>query len=339
MLRPEGLQPLALGRVLFALLGCVAGSALPACGLGQLAAGQLELINEQVPLARALSREPDPERRALLAEVPAILAFAEDVVGLHAGHSYSGYYETEQKGLTYVVTACAQTEFEPYTWWFPIAGEVEYRSYWDEADARSQAARLEAEGYDTWVSPSRAYSSLGILRDPISTTMLRDGLPSFVDVLIHELSHARLYIPGHTDWNEALASFVGERGAERYFEARRFADTDLREQVRERARRKLAFDHAVSAAYGELERLYKTPQARSYKLRSRERVFGQLGAELGALFPSDDPEQWRMNNARLVHFHRYTANSADLARLWASSSHNFRRFWQLAERYAKTELE
>jgi predicted aminopeptidase len=318
---------------------CVACAALPGCSLGLLAAGQLELINAQVPLARAVANERDPERRALLAEVPEILAFAEDIVGLHAGRSYSGYYETERKGLTYVVTACAQTEFEPYTWWFPIAGEVEYRSYWDEADARSQAAQLEADGYDTWVSPSRAYSSLGILRDPVSTTMLHDGLPSFVDVLIHELSHARLYIPGHTDWNEALASFVGERGAERYFDVPRFAATDLPEQVRERARKKLSFDRAVSAAYFELERLYTGPAPRAQKLRLRERVFSQLSAELRALFPSDDPAQWRMNNARLVHFHRYTANSADLAQLWAASGHNFRRFWQLAEHYAKTELD
>jgi predicted aminopeptidase len=310
-------------------------AALPACGLSDLAAGQLALINEQVPLARALAHERDPERRALLAEVPQILAFAEDIVGLRVGHSYSGYYETEQKGLTYVVTACAQTEFEPYTWWFPIAGEVEYRSYWDESDALAQAAQLEADGYDTWVSPSRAYSSLGILRDPISTTMMRDGLPSFVDVLIHELSHAKLYVPGHTDWNEALASFVGERGAERYFDAPRFAGTDLREQVQARGRKKVAFDRAVNQAYMELEQLYTSQQARSQKLSARERVFTALTRELSALFPSDDTVQWRMNNARIVHFHRYTANSASLAKLWAASGQNFRRFWQLATLYSR----
>ena len=333
---PEALPLRAAVRI--ALVGLLA--AMPAgCGLVRLATGQLELINRQVPLARAIATERDAERRALLAEVPQILAFAEEVVGLHVGHSYRGYYETEQKGLTYVVTACAQTEFEPYTWWFPIAGEVEYRSYWDEPDALAEAAQLESEGYDTWISPSRAYSSLGILRDPISTTMLRDGLPSFVDVLIHELSHAKLYVPGHTDWNEALASFVGEHGAERYFEAPRFAGSELRADMQARAARKLQLDRAVEHAYGELDALYRSHRPRAQKLHERERLLTALTRELSALFPSDDPGQWRMNNARLVHFHRYTANSAALAQLWAASGQQFRRFWELAEQYAKRELD
>ena len=307
---------------------------LSGCGLVRLATGQLDLINHQVPLAKAIATETDPERRALLAEVPQILAFAQDVVGLHVGQSYRGYYATEQKGLTYVVTACAQTEFEPYTWWFPIVGEVEYRSYWDEFDALAASAQLESQGYDTWISPSRAYSSLGILRDPICTTMLRDGLPALVEVLVHELSHARMYVPGETDWNEALASFVGERGAERYFAVPRFAGSRVLSEMRERAARKTAFDAAVERAYEKLDALYRGSKPRNLKLRERQRVFEALTAELITLFPSDDPGKWRMNNARLVHFHRYTANNGTLARLWAQSNQQFRRFWELAEEYA-----
>jgi len=174
------------------------------CGLLPLAAGQLSLINDQLPLPAAIAHESDPERRRLLTEVPSILAFAEDVVGLHAGTSYRGYFATERSGMTYVVTACERTRFVPYSWWFPIVGTVEYRSYWDEADALAAAAELEAEGYDTWISPARAYSSLGILSDPVATTMLRDGLPALVEVLIHELTHARLFVPGQTAVAESV---------------------------------------------------------------------------------------------------------------------------------------
>jgi predicted aminopeptidase len=309
--------------------------ALAACGMAELAAGQLRLINDQVPLARAIAQESDPERRALLSQVPAILAFAEEVVGLRAGRSYSGYYQTESRGLTYVITACEQTEFTPYSWWFPIAGEVEYRSYWDEADARAEMKALEERGYDVWLSPSRAYSSLGILRDPISTTMLRDGLPALVEVLVHELSHAKLYVPGHTDWNEALASFVGERGAERYFDAPSFANTGLPEQVRAHSDGRRGFDQAVAAAYDRLEALYASPLARTEKLTERQQVFAGLTQRIAELYPREDPEQWRMNNARLVHFHRYNANSGLLDAMWQSSHQNFREFWRRAEAYAR----
>jgi predicted aminopeptidase len=325
------------GRRLVAWL-CTCGVLLSGCSLLKLSGGQLELINEQVPLARALERETDPERRALLAVTPDVIAFAEDVVGLHAGHSYRGYYHTERNGLTYVLTACRRDRFEAYTWWFPIAGEVEYRSYWDEDDARAAAAELEAQGYDTWISPSRAYSSLGILRDPICTTMLRDGLLGYVEVLIHELSHAKLYVPGHTDWNEALASFVGERGAERFFAEERYRHSVYAEAMRARALRREAFDRAVAGAYVRLEQLYASSAHAADKAATRAAELAALSREIAALYPEDDPARWQMNNARLLHFHRYSASGPVLLQLWAASGQNFRRFWELARAYAREHL-
>jgi predicted aminopeptidase len=316
---------------LFCLLLC-------SCSLLRLGGGQLQLIEEQVPLPRAIARESNPERKRLLEEVPSILAYAEDVVGLHAGASYRGYFATERRGLTYVLTACARTRFAPYTWWFPIVGKVEYRSYWEEAEAEANARELEARGYDTWLSPSRAYSSLGIFRDPITTTMLRDGLTGLTEVLIHELSHVRLYVPGHTDWNEALASFVGERGAERYFAAARFAGSGVVQRMAANAERRRVVDREVERAYAELERLYASRRSQADKWQARERVFAALGAELRVLHPDDPPELWRVNNARLLHFHRYSANSAELTRTWNASGGDFRRFWSAVERYARTQL-
>ena len=310
----------------------------PGCSMVDLASGQLSMLNEQVPLASAIERESMPERRSLLRELPDILAFAEDVVGLSPGRSYSGYFATERTGLTYVVTACKRTQFEPYAWWFPIVGTVEYRSYWDEADARAVADELGASGYDTWISPSRAYSSLGILRDPITTTMLRDGLPGLVEVVIHELSHARLFIPGHTAWNEALASFVGERGAERYFASERFRGTPYQAEAKVRAERRLALDRAVAETYAELGLLYASARSDPDKLARRDACFERLRARLRELSPNGEPRDWQVNNARLLHFHRYGANNAVLTRLWRSSGRQFRRFWSEAEAYSKTQL-
>jgi len=302
----------------------------------ELGAGQLSLINDQVPLRAAVAHETDPERRRLLAEVPSILAFAEDVVGLRPANSYQGYYETERTGLTYVVTACERLRFEPYHWWFPIVGTVEYRSYWDESEAIAAASELEAAGYDTYVSPSRAYSSLGILRDPVVTTMLRDGLLGLTEVLIHELSHARLFVPGQTAWNEALASFVGERGAERYFEGARFAGTSLHALMQQRAARRIEFERLTAEAYAALEALYASELPAERKLELRRVRFEQLTAQLHALYPEDATRDLRVNNARLVHFQRYSASGPELAKMWGQRAHNFRRFWLLAEAYAKS---
>ena len=332
----ETLEPPS--RPLRAWLALLYLSAISGCTLLDLAGGQLALINDQQPLAAAVARESDPERRRLLQEVPEIVSFAEDVVGLSAGRIYSGYFETEREGLTFVVTACRRTLFEPYTWWFPIVGKVEYRSYWDEADARAAAQALEDAGYDTWISPSRAYSSLGMLRDPITTTMLRDGILGVTEVVIHELSHVKLFVPGHTEWNEALASFVGERGAERYFEQSRFAHSSLRQDMRARAERRVLFDRAVTETYDALQRLYESDVPDARKLALRQDAFDALSARMTALLPPARTRRLGMNNARLVHLHRYGASNELLSELWKESGGNFRRFWTLAERYTRTEL-
>jgi predicted aminopeptidase len=305
------------------------------CSLGKLAAGQLSLINGQRELGGAIASSADPQERALLAQVPGVLAFAQEVVQLHAGKSYTGYFRTSRKGMTYVLTASERTRLAAYSWWFPVAGTVEYRSYFDEADARAAQAQLMARGYDTWVSPSRAYSTLGFFRDPVTTTMLHDGLPGLTEVLIHELAHVRLYVPGHTEWNEALATFVGEEGARRYFARPRFAGTGLAAQMQAHARRRHELDVLIAGACNELERLYGSSAPDARKLHDRQPVFDMLAHAVARLYPHDDPASWRMNNARLVHFRRYSAGSAVVTRLWDESRHSWRAFWALADAHAR----
>ena len=53
-----------------------------------------------------------------------------------------------------------------------------------DAPGLAKARELEAQGYDTWISPSRAYSTLGFFRDPVITTMLRDGNTRLVETAI-----------------------------------------------------------------------------------------------------------------------------------------------------------
>ncbi|HEY2733184.1 MAG TPA: aminopeptidase, partial [Polyangiales bacterium] len=94
------------------------------------------------------------------------------------------------------------------------------------------------------------------------------------------------------------------------------------------------FDRAVAEAYDRLDALYVSTLPRAQKLREREQTFAALTERISVLFPREDPSQWRINNARLVHFHRYNANSGVLTSLWNESHRDFRRFWQLAEAYA-----
>ena len=84
--------------------------------------------------------------------------------------------------------------------------------------ARARAAtKLRDRGFDTWVGPSIAYSTLGHLRDPVLNTMLGYGDAELAAFIFHELAHQAAYAPGDSDFNEAFAMVVEAEGLRRWF--------------------------------------------------------------------------------------------------------------------------
>ena len=312
---------------------------LPGCYFYDLAAGQLALINEQQPLLRALADENDLSRERMLRRVADVRSFAANVMRMRPGRSYSGYYATEVDGITHVLLASDKTSLTAYTWWFPIVGEVPYKSFFDEADARAEQAALDADGYDTWVTHATAYSTLGFFRDPVTTVMMRRGSIQFVEVLLHEMAHGRFYVPGQTDFNEQLASFAGRRGTEQYFLTRTNGDARVMAAVADYFERRDALEALMREGIDEVERLYASGKAEAFVLAERQRVFARLEAALVALYPDEEPERLRVNNARLLQYRRYAQSADYLQTLWDESGRNWARFWQAVEQYARTQLD
>lgn len=319
-----------------AALGLLLGLADGGCYFADLAAGQLDLVNRQRPLGAALAGERDPARRQMLAMVPDVRAYAHNLMQMRVGRSYGSYYATEAEGIVFVLVASEQTRLEPYTFWFPVVGEVAYKSFFDEADAREAERELAGAGYDTWLGRATAYSTLGFFRDPITTVMMRKGTVAFVEVLLHEMAHGRMYVRGQTDWNEQLASFVGRLGAEHYLRSRYRADPVMMADLERHLARRARLEAVTGAAVAELEALYARGLPRAAVLRARERVFTALSRELAALAPEAQPWELTVNNARLLQYRRYAAGSEVLERLWALARGSWRRFWELCARHGET---
>jgi predicted aminopeptidase len=164
--------------------------------------------------------ETPPAVRAKLRLVLAARAFAEDSMGLRARDSFTTYSQLERDTLVLVLSGAYRDRLEFYTWWFPIIGRVPYKGFFDFPGARRSSRQLEAKGFDTYLRPAAAFSTLGFFNDPLLSTTLRQDSLDLVNTVIHEITHSTFYASGQAVFNESFANFVGARGAAAFFRAR-----------------------------------------------------------------------------------------------------------------------
>lgn len=209
-------------RLVFSLLAVAAAAtvSLTCSPLYVLRAGyeEAKILSRRRPIAEVIADEDTRDAtRGKLRLVLQARRYADDVLGLDTGDSFTTYSWVESDTLLLVLSAARKDRFEPYTWWFPIVGHVPYKGYFDFDDAHEAAAELDAEGYDTYVRPSAAFSTLGWFNDPLLNTVLRYGDVDLAQTVIHELTHNTIYLPSQAGFNESFATFVGDRGAAAFF--------------------------------------------------------------------------------------------------------------------------
>jgi predicted aminopeptidase len=228
--------------------------ATPGCYLGHLAVGQARLLHARRPIDDVIADAATPAAlRERLAWIHEVRAFASRL-GLEVKGQYTSYAEWPGDRVVTTVVATPPGSLEPRPFWFPIVGRVPYKGFFDPERAHGEAERLRADGFDVCEVPVRAYSTLGWFEDPLTGPMLRESEGALVETLLHELVHATVYLPSEADFNEGVASFVGEEGSVRFFAETRGPEAAARERERVADKRRIAA--AVLAFRREVERLY-----------------------------------------------------------------------------------
>jgi predicted aminopeptidase len=179
---------------------------------------EMRILRAREPIHRVLNDSTTPaDTRAKLSYVLEARRFAAEELGIDVGESYTQFTQLDRDTLALVVTAAPKDQLAPLTWWFPIVGRVPYRGFFSVQDALEAAADLEADGYDTSVRPTAAFSTLGWFNDPLLSTALDTDDVEVVTTVLHELSHQHLFVPGHVDFNESFANFAGRVAAIQFF--------------------------------------------------------------------------------------------------------------------------
>lgn len=309
-------------RVARAVLVVAAGVA----AVGAWACSPVYVIKAGIAEARILrARRPIPEvladsatdaaTRGKLAYILEARRFAADVLGFDVGDAYTMYTRLDRDTLALVVSAAEKDRLVPRTWWFPIVGRMPYKGYFDDDDARKAQAELEEEGYDTYLRPTSAFSTLGWFNDPVLSTFLYADEVEVVETVLHELSHRYLFVPGQVGFNESFATFVGRVAAIEFFCTRDGSGPDSVKCARAQARWRdyQRFSVFVDGLVLELEAIYGDGAlSRDDKLRLREGVFqaalARFDRDVAPTFESFGFGGFRdtpLNNATLLARIRY----------------------------------
>ncbi len=226
---------------------------------------------------------PDSTRMKLSLALDA-RAFAADSLRLDVGDSYTTFARLESDTLALILTAAYRDRLALRTWWFPIVGRVPYRGFFSEEKALGEQAELEEEGFDTYLRPTAAFSTLGWFSDPLVSTLLRLDHVELVTTIVHELTHNHLFLPGQVRFNESFANFAGRVAAIEYFCGRGGERDDTLRCRRARVRWEdaIRFGHFLDGLVSELEALYATDDLdASELLRRREEIFRQSRRRFG----------------------------------------------------------
>jgi predicted aminopeptidase len=281
---------------------------------------ETRILRGREPIAR-LAADPatDPQVRPLLGLVVASRNYAARL-GLEAKETYTTYSDVGRDTLLLVLQAAPRDCICPHTWKYPIVGRIPYKGFFDFDAARREADRFAARGYDVYLRPSSAFSTLGWFNDPLLSTALTRDSVELAATVFHEIAHNTLYVKSATPFNESFAQFVGYRSAESFFSVR--GDSALARQASDRLHDEMVLGEFYADLIARLDTLYAAkPDSAALEAGraeagawARDQLQGPVGARFRSFKIGRLPER-PVNNARLIGATIYRTR-LDLFDIW-----------------------
>lgn len=284
-----------------------------------------------------------PAVRSKLSLVLDARAFAAADLHLDAGDSFTTFSQLDSDTLVLVLSAAYRDRLAHHRWWFPIVGSVPYKGYFDFEEAQRIERDFSQRGYDTYLRPASAFSTLGWFNDPVVSTTLRADTLSLANTVIHELTHNTFYAPGQAEFNESFANFVGARGSADFYRMRG------QPRVVEEAEARWSDDKLLAGfwkkLHGDIDSVFKAhpgDSARPVRLALRDSIYRnarqelifKLGLQLRTV-PPRYLERVRLDNAALLARRIYLTDISLFDSVWAREGRDTRKAIQRVVELAK----
>lgn len=307
-------------------------------GWMQLSGGARVILDAR-PVEDVLADTSVPDSvKAKLRLIEDIRRFAIDSIGLSNTPNYQTYYDQHGKPICYVLTVAEKYALRGVDFSFPVIGSFAYKGFFDKDRANAEEKVWQTKGYDTEVSPVSAYSMLGYFRDPILSGMLQLPEGRMANMLMHEMTHATLFVKDQHEFNENLANFVGDYGAERFL-AHRFGihSPEYRRYEQGKIFRERYIRH-FNRGKDRLDSLYRgfgpSLPVKDKEFR-KQQLIGQILRTTDTLYRDLDQvrrRQWdddeRPNNAFFIGFSTYNARRNEFETEFKNRFHgDFRQYF------------
>lgn len=286
-----------------------------------------------------------PAIRSRLSLVLAARAFAAADLRLDAGESFTTFSQLDSDTLVLVLSAAYRDRLAHHRWWFPIVGHVPYKGYFDFEEAQREEQEFQRRGFDTYLRPASAFSTLGWFNDPVVSATLRADTLSLTNTVIHELVHNTFYAPGQAEFNESFANFVGARGSAEFFRMRghpravahaeaRWSDDRLLASFWKRLHADL--DSTFKAHPGDAARQARLALRDSIYRSARQELIFRVGPQLRTVAPRY-VERVRLDNAALLARRVYLTDVALFDSVWVREGRDVKRTVQRVIELAKSQ--
>lgn len=298
--------------------------------------GQLKIIREAKPVA-AFVADPDfPDSlKSKLKLIQQARQFAIDSLGLNDTPNYTTLYDQKGNELMWVVIACEPFRLVEKRWDFPVIGSVPYKGFFDKDKALNEREALEKAGWDVSIRNPGGWSTLGWFTDPILSGMLRRSDGDLASLIIHEMVHATMYVKDSSDFNENLASFIGDRGAELFlWRTRGDTSRTYQEYIHQDGDYRKVAEHMLRGTK-KLDSLYKSFQEEEPvegKKEKKEQFIRRIVESLDTTTFSDGKQRSSRfrkrlpNNTYFVSFRTYESKHDTMKEAWVRQfNHDLKR--------------
>lgn len=310
---------------------------LSGCQMGYLiknAYHQMKILYDREPIENVLKKEnvsTQTKQKLLLAEKAKL--FAETKLNLKSSKNYTSFVQLDRPYVVYAVNAAPAWELKNHTWYFPIVGHVPYKGFYSESEAKEEEELLKKQNLDTYVRGVSAYSTLGWFNDPLLSSMLNYKDHNLVNTIIHETVHATLYIKSNADFNERLASFVGNKGTELFYLEQEGEGSLTLQKIKDENQDDKLFSEYISPKIKEIKSWYESLDDKQRKLELKEEKLKALQKDFElTLLPKMKTNSYKgfasmkLNNARLLLFSTYVANMEVFERVYSHFNSDFSKF-------------